>query len=244
VKALRVPVESLNEGELCLDLEASNYVLRVHRVGIGEPLVLFDPYRAVEADARLSGSRGKVAVCEVTELRPSTAVPTLPLVLIQAYAKGDKVERVVKDATALGVTQVVVVTTERAVVQVRADEVSHRRERFERIAVEAARQCGRGDVPGVIGPLSLDEYLKNPGGLPAERLVLSPAGAMNMSDWSTQTAACPLALFIGPEGGLDERELTQLNDCGFRSLRFSDFVLRTETAATAVLGAIAMWQRR
>jgi 16S rRNA (uracil1498-N3)-methyltransferase len=216
----------------------------VHRVGPGEPLVLFDPYQGLEADALLVSGQGKVAVCRVTQVRPTAAVPKWPLVLIQSYAKGDKVERVVKDATALGVTQIVIVCTERTVVQIRAEEATHRRERFERIAIEAARQCGRGDVPTVVGPLGFTEYLEQAASLPAERLVLSPEGTTSMSEWAKYTAACPLALFIGPEGGLEAREVSRLTACGFRAVRFADFVLRTETAATSVLGAVALWQQR
>jgi 16S rRNA (uracil1498-N3)-methyltransferase len=244
VKALRVPVTALKTGEMILDEEASNYVLRVHRVALGMPVILFEPHRALEAEGQLKEVRGKRAVCDVLNVYSSTAIPKWPLVLIQAYAKGDKVERIIKDATALGVTEIAVVTTERSVVQIRAEEVEHRRERLERIAIEAARQCGRGDVPKINGPVALAEYLKNSEALPKERLVLSPFGEWRMSDWMRRTDVGPLALFIGPEGGTSELELSNLRANLFREVSFGEFVLRTEVAATSVLGSIVVWQQK
>jgi 16S rRNA (uracil1498-N3)-methyltransferase len=229
---------------MVLDEEASNYVLRVHRVALGAPLILFEPHRAIEAEGQLKEVRGKRAVCAVKSVRSSTNIPKWPLVLIQAYAKGDKVERIIKDATALGVTEVVVVMTERSVVQIRPDEVEHRRERLERIAIEAARQCGRGDVPKINGPLALTEYLSNSKTIPETRLVLSPTAELRMSDWMNATNVGPLALFIGPEGGTTELELEQLRAHSFREVRFGEFVLRTEVAATSVLGSIVVWQQK
>jgi 16S rRNA (uracil1498-N3)-methyltransferase len=229
---------------MVLDEEASNYVLRVHRLTLGTSIVLFEPQRAIEGEGQLKEVRGKRAVCDVSSVRSSTAIPKWPLVLIQAYAKGDKVERIIKDATALGVTEVVVVMTERSVVQIRPEEVERRRERLERIAIEAARQCGRGDVPKISGPIALGEYLKNSVTLPKERLVLSPFGELRMSDWFRTTDVGPLALFIGPEGGTSELELSNLRRNSFREVCFGEFVLRTEVAATSVLGSIVVWQQK
>jgi len=227
---------------MLLDVEASNYILRVHRTLPGEPLQLFDPYQALEAEATLVGVRGKAALCRVVAIRATTAIPRMPLILLQSFAKGDKVDRVVKEATALGVTALVIVATQRSVVVVREDEGVHRRERWDKIAIEAARQCGRGDVPRIFGPLSLADAILAASSSAEARVVLSPDGAQTLSAWFHAHPPCPLACFIGPEGGLEESETALLVEAGYQAVRFTDFVLRTETAATAVLGAVAAWQ--
>jgi 16S rRNA (uracil1498-N3)-methyltransferase len=244
VKPLRVPTDGLFEGVCVLDADASNYVLRVHRVSVGAPLQLFDPGLGVEATATLVGCRGRAALCEVSSIVAALAVPRERLVLLQAHAKGDKVDRVVRDATALGVTELVIVATERSIVQLDVDESSRRTERFRRIAVESARQCGRGNIPLLKGPVRFENLLREPLALPDERWVLSPQGQHSLGERMAERARGPVALFIGPEGGFAEREVGMLSDLGFLPVRFSEFVLRTETAATAVLGAVAAWSSR
>ncbi|MGC4063381.1 MAG: RsmE family RNA methyltransferase [Polyangiaceae bacterium] len=240
MKALRVPVASLAEGDIDLDVEASNYVLRVHRLKPNDALLLFDPEHALEADARLLGAQGRTARCRVASPRRSELLPRVRIALLQAYAKGDRVDRVVRDATALGATDIIIVVTRRTVVQSGEGDGAHRRERWHRIAVESARQCGRGDVPHIVGPLALEELPM--ADLPENRLVLAPDATAALGEWMRPRPPGDVALFIGPEGGLDASEIQLLAGASFAPVRFAQFVLRTETAATAVLGAIATWQ--
>jgi 16S rRNA (uracil1498-N3)-methyltransferase len=237
VKALRVPVENLEPGEFALDEVASNYVLRVHRIRLGQPLVLFDPLRGVEASALLLRVSARVAVCRVEAVGVSSAVPIRNTILLQAVAKGDKVDRVIRDATALGATLVIPVTSRRCVVRYDADDAVTRQKRWQRIAVEAARQCGRGNIPEITSPLDLDAAIAR---LPADalRVLLAPDARVRLSALLDGDVRPTVAVFIGPEGGLLLEEQQHLLACGFLAARFGAFTLRTETAATAVLGAL------
>jgi 16S rRNA (uracil1498-N3)-methyltransferase len=240
VKPLRVPVESLSVGDCALDRDASNYVLRVHRMHAGQPLVLFDPLRSVEATATLLHATANVATCRVEAIRDARAVPTHAVSLLQALAKGDKLDRVVRDAVALGVGRIIFVVASRSVVRLKANESQARRQRWQRIATESARQSGRGNIPELVGPLSLED-----GAARVEdcslRLLLSPQAPTRLALLLAGCAAQPVALCIGPEGGLTSAEAIGLSKRGFQAVRFGDFTLRTETAATAVLGALVDW---
>lgn len=243
MKPLRVPVEALKIGEHLLDRDASHYVLNVHRCRPGMPLVLFDAAHGIEADATLVATAGKAALCQVETLRASRAVPTHPVTLVQSLSKGDKLDRVVRDATALGVTRIVAVAATRSIVHVDPSDALERRQRWSRIAVEAARQSGRGNVPEIIGPLDLAEGA----GVVEDcslRLLLSPHAQTRLGAVLVGHAAVPVAVCIGPEGGFDDEECGLLVARGFEPVRFGDFVLRTETAATAVLGALTDWAAR
>lgn len=235
-RTVRVFVPELGAGERLLDEAASRYLVRVHRLGAGAGFIAFDPDAALEAEGEIVEVRGRRALCRLGEPGPAGNTPAYEVTLLQGLGKGDRFDRVVRDATALGARAVVAVATERSVVDL-GDRAAARRERWRTIAVEAARQSGRGDVPRIAGPLSLDEALGNAGD--ALGLVLDPeAGASlaaRLRDWSPER---PLALLIGPEGGLSPDELARAQGAGFRAARFGDFVLRTETAATAVLGAV------
>lgn len=245
MKSLRVAVDGLSAGELLLDPEASHYVLIVHRLAVGAPLTLFDPRAGLEAAATLLRARPKAAYCQVEAPHPSIAVPAQAITLIQAFAKGDKVDRVISDATALGVSAVFVVVTERcqarSEMRVKPAVVEERRRiRWERIAIDAARQSGRGNIPRITGPVDLHEVVAR---LPSAglRLLLSPRAPERLRDILSRDGSQPVTVLVGPEGGLTPREEETLGAAGFVGARFGPFTLRTETCATAVLGALVAW---
>jgi 16S rRNA (uracil1498-N3)-methyltransferase len=235
-RPLRVPISPLRSGETLLDAATARYVTRVHRLAKGDRFVAFDPEAATEADVEIMTADRDVTVV-IGGVRPSANVAAGGLVLLQGIGKGDKPDDVIVAATALGVAEVVFVESRRAVVHVR-DRAETRRKRWHTLAVEAARQSGRGDVPRTTGPMPLADAVAR---LPAMRRVyLSPRAAFGLARaLHGHTAGAPLAFFIGPEGGLDDEEESLLVGSGFVPASLGRFVLRTEIAAVAVLGAIA-----
>lgn len=234
---LRVPVSGLRSGEQRLDAAESRYLVRVHRLRAGASFLAFDPEAGHEADAELLDADPRGARVRAGALRPARVVAPLGVELLQALGKGDKAEQVIRDATALGARRVVIVETSRSVPEL-GERASARLERWRKVAAQAARQSGRGDTPEICGPEKLEAALARVGA-DAARLVLSPDAETPLlralDDWSAER---PLALLVGPEGGLTASELELCESNGFRRVSFGPLVLRTETAATAVLGAI------
>ncbi|MBK9000072.1 MAG: 16S rRNA (uracil(1498)-N(3))-methyltransferase [Myxococcales bacterium] len=233
---LRAAVGSLVAGERDLDAATSRYLVRVHRLRVGEAFVVFDVESGLEADAELLVAEPRRARARVGEPRPARVSAPLPVTLLWSLGKGDKPESVIRDATALGVARVVLVTTERTVPRL-GERGEGRRERWQSVAREAARQSGRGDLPELVGPLALGDAL----GLLPEALgvVLDPEAEAPLravlSDWRPSAS---LRVLVGPEGGLAQHELAAAREAGFRPARFGRLTLRTETAAVAVLGAL------
>ncbi len=231
---LRVPVASLRGGEMALDEATSRYVVRVHRLRSGAEFLAFDPEAAVEARARLASDRLPIASILVDEVRPAAAPAGWRTSLLQAVGKGDKPEQAVRDATVLGARRVLFVETERCVARATGD---NRRQRERRIAVEAARQAGRGDVPDLGGPEPLEAALRSldSGSL---RLVCAwhPDAVPLLRALAGWRMDQELVLLIGPEGGLTSLELAQAMEQGFSPISLGPLVLRTETAATVALG--------
>lgn len=230
-----MPIVPLRSGRQVLGEAESRYLCSVHRLEPGDGFEAFDPEQRVEAPAELVKADTRAAECEVGALSEPTAVLGARVVLVQAIGKGDSVDRVVRDATALGVAQLVLVESRRTVVRL-GDRAEARRDRWRSIAVQAARQCGRGDVPDIDGPADLEHVL------PPDRgsgLVLDPRGGQRLhsalDSWDVDTE---LKLVIGPEGGWAPEEMARLEGRGFEPTRFGALVLRTETAATAALGAV------
>lgn len=237
-RPLRVPVESLAEGLLPLRGPAARYVTRVHRRAPGDALLLFDPATGMEADARLVEGPAPDAWCRVERPRPSGYHP-LPVRLMQGLGKADKPEEVIRAATALGAAAVAFVQTERSVARVAGERAAAKLERYRRVAVEAARQCGRGNVPSLTGPELLPGALSALGaGL---RLRLAPNAPPLFEALRGWGASEPLTLLIGPEGGFEERELGAAADAGFLPVSLGSTTLRTELAGVAALGALVAW---
>jgi 16S rRNA (uracil1498-N3)-methyltransferase len=230
-------LRKIERGEVVLEPDVARYVCRVHRLGAGAEIVVFDPDARVEADARLL-SVGRAVRCDVGEVRSARAVARTGVTLVQALGKGEKPERVVRDATTLGVARIVFCTSRRTVVRPDGDGWS-RADRLYKVAVDAARQSGRGDVPAIEGPSPFEDVLATEGPRHRFRICLAPHAATTLGaalrEW---TLGEPIAVLIGPEGGFDRTEIDRAAAAGFLVVRFGDFVLRTETTTAAVLGAL------
>jgi 16S rRNA (uracil1498-N3)-methyltransferase len=230
-------VSPLAQGEVVIDRDVANYVTRVHRLGPGDAFVAFDPEGRTEADATIVSVSRNVR-CRLERVRPSTSVARTGITVVQAIGKGDKPERVVRDATALGVERVVFCVSRRTVARP-GDRSRVRHDRWRAIAVDASRQCGRGDVPVIEGPVPFDDAIAAECSRPALRLCLAPQATTSLVEtirgWRPGE---PITVMIGPEGGFDDAELAAAEARGFARVSFGPFVLRTEIASVAVLGAL------
>jgi 16S rRNA (uracil1498-N3)-methyltransferase len=231
----------ISEGELDLDRRQSHYLCHVHRLGPADRFVAFDPLGQIEADAELLQIGSHQARCRLGEVRAARLVSRLNVTLWQALAKGDRVDQVVRDATALGVRRLVVVETARAALRL-GDRGGRRAERWRTIVVEAARQSGRGDLPELAGPVGLDRALAELGHVGDRRLCLQAGASRSLREalrgWQPEE---PLTALVGPEGGFDNDELERVRRSRFEVVSLGPFTLRTETAATALLGALLAW---
>jgi 16S rRNA (uracil1498-N3)-methyltransferase len=235
---LRVVVDHIAPGEMTLGGDAAHYVARIHRIGRGERILLLDPSHAIEAVARVTRVGAGTVGCEVGSVRACATVASRRATLIQSIAKGNKVDAIVRDATELGATRIVIARSERSIVKL-DDTAGARQDRWRRIAREAARQCGRGDAPDVDGPLRWSEAVHTDVGAAALKVCLweeatDPIGP-HIADL---LPGQPVAFAVGPEGGLTAAEIEIARAAGFVPVTIGPFVLRTETVAPSILGAL------
>jgi 16S rRNA (uracil1498-N3)-methyltransferase len=156
--------------------------------------------------------------------------------LLQGLGKADKPDEVIRAATALPVASERLVQTERSVARLSPERGSGRLDRWRRIAVEAARQSGRGDIPALEGPSPLGEALA---AVDAPlRVTLAASAEPLFSRLGRWRGSDPLALLVGPEGGLDAAERQLAASAGFLPASLGSTTLRTELAGVAALGAL------
>lgn len=206
--------------------EQARYLTAVLRLRPGDALEIFDGRGARYAAALEPGEILRVGARVLEEAR------ALDVVLAQGLAKGEKMDLVVQKATELGVTRIAPFEAERSVVKLSAERGAARTERFRRIAQEAARQCGRADVPLIDEPRTLAALLET------DRLclLLDPPAALRLS--AAARGVPRLLLAVGPEGGFSPGELELAQRAGAAAVGLGPLVLRTETAGLAALAVL------
>lgn len=216
--------------ELALDDRAAHHVVRVLRRRTGDRLVLFDG-RGVEAEAEIvAAHRRHGCRVRVIEAGPVSRESPLRVELVQAVAKGEKLDWVVQKATELGVAAIRPVITARG--DVRPDDDRRKLARWREIAVNACEQCGRTVLPEVHPVVEL-------AGLDVEaddRVVLVPGADTMLAGFEPVDRG--LAIALGPEGGFDEADLEILIRDRFTPVQLGPRVLRTETAGLAALAIV------
>ncbi len=231
------PVPKDSPAVIRLEGERFHYLAHVLRIGTGDEIEIFD--------GRGRSFRGRVEAIDRTGARVSLGpdFPSAPLrqiTLVQGLPKADKLEWVLQKGTELGAWAFAPVETERSVVRLSRSRAVERLKRWTKICEEAARQCGRSDVPKVLPVAALlDTAAALPPGTRILVLDEEERGVMLAQAFSSSLGTRePVALVIGPEGGLERREVESLKELGAISASLGSRTLRTETAAIAALAII------
>ena len=206
------------------------HIAKALRMRPGEALTLCDG-KGTDFEGVLETVTDRQVTVRITASRPSQAEPTLAVTLYQGLPKGDKMDWIVQKAVELGVTAVVPVATRRSVARLEG-KADKKQERWQRIAAEAAGQCGRGILPAVERPLSWNQALSRLSGEPA--LVFYEGGGRPLRELVTPSTR-RLSVFVGPEGGFDPEEIDAIRRQGGGVATLGPRILRCETAPLAAL---------
>ena len=226
-------------GTLMLTGEEHHYLRRVLRVIAGDELTLFDG-QGGEAPARVLRMGPRALELTVGERTQQAARVGPELVLVQSLLKSDKMDWVVQKATELGATGVIPVESVRSVERLEGDRAVSRRERWLKIAVEAARQSGRATVPHIAPVTGLPDVLPALGAETLKLCFWEEAKPPEQSLRGLIPAERPVrvAVLVGPEGGLAPSEVHAATQHGWLTASLGPRVLRAETAAIAALAIV------
>ena len=213
---------------------AAGHLLRVLRAQVGDGCVLFNG-DGNDYDARIATIGKRDAGVDILAARAAGNESPLRIVLLQALARGEKMDWILQKATELGVAAIVPVASERSEVRLDGERAEKRAAHWRNVVVSACEQSGRATIPGVAAPIPLAHAMA---ALPAGalRLLLDPQAAQGMPAQDIPPPGIVLA--IGPEGGWSDRDLDTLRANGFGGLRLGPRVLRTETAGIAAIAAL------
>ncbi len=230
--------KSIRNDQVALTAELTHHLGAVLRCQAGEIIDLVDEDR-VRYQASLDQVTEKRIIAKILRRERPEPRPTPTITLAQAVLKGEKMDWAIQKATELGVSAILPVVTERTIARPRAERESHQRDRWQKIAKEAAQQCGRLDIPDVLPVVSLDGLLKNPSES-SLKLVLWEAeqGQSLKSALCNLKEAKSISVLIGPEGGFPHQEIEKAREAGWVSVSLGQRILRAETAGMAVLAIL------
>lgn len=207
------------------------------RMRPGEPLTLSDGDGTEYRANILSVSTGEV-LAEILSSAPSTAEPKLRVTLYLPLLKAGSVEDVIKQAVEIGVSRVVPVLTSRCVVRLKASEFSKKRERYQKIALEAAKQSGRARIPEVLPLMEYAEAIAQAAENSTVVLAYENADVPLRPYLMEQSAPSDVSVFTGPEGGFSTEEIACATRHGIVPLSLGPRILRAATAPIYLLSVL------
>lgn len=237
---------TLDPGDETVSLprEEAEHLRRVLRLGVGDTVSVFDG-RGHEFLARITEAGPREARVQLLSRVEPSPEATVPITLAQAVLKGEKMDDVVRDAVMLGVTAIQPLITKRTELTVAALLRGARLDRWRRIALASAKQCKRAVVPEIRTPLSLEHHLDEP--RPSLSMMLvEPDAHAEVEDLNVLKNDPPptdAIVWIGPEGGWDDREWMAARDRGIRLMSLGPRTLRADAVPIAVISVLSfLWE--
>lgn len=222
-----------------LPKDEAEHLVRVLRLGPGDTVAVFDG-RGLEYLARVvSADRRDVRVQVLSRVDPA-AEAAVPITLVQAVLKGNKMDDIVRDVVMLGVAAMQPIVTTRTEMTVAALIRGGRLDRWRRVALASVKQSRRAVLPDIRGPLTFESWLEEP--RVAATLMLVEPGAVTsaepLSILRNQAIPTDAAIVVGPEGGWTEAECAAAGQRGVRLVTLGHRTLRADAvpvAATSIL---------
>ena len=221
---------------LVLEGAEAHHCTRVMRTKEGDTVEIFDGTGKASLGTVSSLAKERVEVTLQGEITSSPRAAQIHLK--QAIPKGGNMELIVQKAVELGVSSIQPLVTENTVA--RAEQMEKKRQKWQRIALEACKQCGQNWLPEILPPLTFTDWIStneasdlnivaalHPTSIPAHQLF----GALSEKPSS-------ISLLIGPEGDFSDSEYEQIIGSGFQPISLGEIVLRVETATLYCISII------
>lgn len=235
-----IPPHAWTPDRLALDPGEAHHAIDVLRMKKGDRATVFNGEggEATVEIVEATGGRVSFRTLQQTKSAPLACAITLG----QAVPKGKNMDLIVEKAVELGAAAIAPLLSERTVVKAEAAEAVRKREKWQRVAIEAAKQCGQNWLPTVARPRTPKDFFSEgekfdlmliaslqPGALPV-KTVLAELGP---------TKPKRVLILVGPEGDFTPAEISLGKSHGCRPITLGPIILRTETAAIYCLSVLA-----
>lgn len=222
--------------DILLDGESARHIAKSLRMQVGDMLTICD-------------GNGRDFGCQIDEITKDTvhlvicyeqvsdSEPDCKVTIYQGVPKAQKMEDIIQKCVELGVTKIVPTLTKRCVSRPDEKGANKKNQRYQKIALEAAQQSGRGIVPVIENQMTLKQAIANDDS--EVKIVFYEGGGeplKSIIDSNTKS----VSIFIGPEGGFEESEVEAIVNAGGKQATLGKRILRTQTAPVCALSCIMM----
>ena len=232
--------DQIADGIITIKGDDAHHISRALRMAKGEHITVCD-MQLSEYDCVLEGF-SEVVTARIVETRKMNTEPAYCAHLYQALPKGEKFDIIIQKAVECGVYDITPFESNRCIVQVKPESEAGKTERRQRIALEAAKQCGRGIIPEVRPTMNFDSMIKEAkksdlvlfcyegdGTIPLRQIMSQRKNTETIRD---------IAVIIGSEGGFSLDEAEKAVRAGAIPSGLGKRILRTETAGAFVLSCL------
>ena len=237
-----VPSADITDRTVTVRGDDAHHISRALRMAAGEHITVCDS-AANEYSCVLRSFLPDAVIAEILSTRHADTEPPCHITLFQALPKGDKLDTVIQKSVECGVARIVPFESERCIVRAKPEAEEKKQERRQRIANEAAKQCGRGILPEVTKTVDFSAMLTM-AAADADLVFFCFEGEGTEPLARTLTKLKPqagsrLALVVGSEGGFSLSEAARAKEAGFHMTGLGKRILRTETAPVFALACIS-----
>ena len=235
--------KQIKENEIEIYGEDYNHLKNVLRHHIGDLIEICNE-EGTKFRALIKFYNQDCAVCSIEEIVIGTTELPFEVDLYQGLPKMDKLEVIIQKNTEMGISSVIPVETERSIGKINEKNKNNKLERWNKIAKEASKQCGRQKIPKVIEPMNFKNMIENISKYDIVLLLYENEKSITIKQVLQKLKkegkkAYKIAIIIGPEGGFSKEEVSKLSEVeNVQVVTVGARILRTETAGVVAMAML------
>ncbi len=229
-------VENINDEKIILDGESARHIAKSLRMRVGDVICVTDG-GGDDYGCQIEEITKDEVVLKVCYKQACESEPSCRVTIYQGVPKSSKMEDIIQKCVELGVCKIVPTLTKRCVSRPDDKAAGKKNQRYQKIALEAAQQSGRGIVPKIENMKTLRQAIAEDES--DVKIVFYEGGGEKLAD-IVKLDTESVSVFIGPEGGFEQEEVEQIEASGGVRATLGKRILRTQTAPVAALTAIML----
>ncbi len=233
------PSDNISDDVITIKGDDAHHIARSLRMAEGDEITVCDMH-GYEHTCRLTRIRDEECECQILSSKKGETEPPVRITLYMAYPKGDKLETVVQKAVELGASEIVPFESSRCIKRPKADKADKTTARLQRIAEEAAKQCGRSALPTVTQPTDFKKAITEAAKADLPLFCYEGDGTKPIRQiLEEHPTAATVSVMVGCEGGFSLDEASAAIAAGLIPTGLGKRILRCETAPSYALSCIS-----